>query len=121
MASSKRFEDLPLEARARGSKLLEVLPELRDTIANLYPDEATSRKVVEERRARELAEQEARKRGRHVLCDRALAGDFGRDVKRAAKAAYDAAGELTPTTVQKIIDLIKEHERAKRSRQKKGR
>ncbi len=125
MATAKRFEDLPLQARAHagehGNKFVELYPELKDTIAALYPDEATSRKVIEERRAREREEQEQRRKNRLALTEKALAGGFGKEVRRAVQTAVDAAGgDLTPTTVQKAVDIIKEHEKAKRSSRRKA-
>jgi len=116
--TTKRFEELPLAARARGSKLLEVLPELKDTIANIYPSEETDRRIRAQRAAREREEQEARQRARHQLCEKALSGEHGREVQRAAQAAYKQAGELSPTAVQRIVGIVQEHERAKRARGK---
>lgn len=117
----RRFDDLPFAARALGSKLVDVCPELKDTLANLYPNDLRDRRIRAQREAVERASQEAARTRREDIARRALAGEFGRQAQAAASAAFQQCGsELTPTAVQRINDIVRAAEKA-RTRTKRKR
>lgn len=113
----QHFEDLPLDAKVRVEKLAEVLPELRDIAVRIYPTQEEDQRRRAAREARERREQEALRAEREAKCRAALDGEFGRDVRKAAQFELDAAGgELMPTVIQKIINIVREHERKQNRR-----
>lgn len=111
----RRYEDLPLEAKVYVNKLRETVPELADVAARMFPSEAEDRRRRAEREAYDRRVQEQRRRNREELCRKALTGANGKQVRAAAEAVLrECEGELTPTAVQRIVDIIRAAESQKR-------
>lgn len=110
---------LPPDAKSHLDSL-DLDPELRELAERTFPDadRDAEAKAAKRRLEQERVEQEHRRRVE--ICQKALEGEYGKEVMHEAhRVAGGAQGEFTPFVVQAIYRLYQQHEAAKRNPPKK--